>query len=502
MLCILVVSPDSALISRLQRLLCDELSGYDLHTARDASDAADIAWQVTVDAVLADLDAAGDAQVQGVRETVEGLRTLLPEARLIALARSTALARPVLSEGWADDFFVLDARYTWEEEKLPACIFDLVGHWATRSPASLAVAQALRSAGDAEVLWLFGPEGSGRAHLADVMRRGGPRRRGPQETVYLSAPAWEHLDQALSGPPGQVRVRQADLLGELSLTEQTELLRRLRAAAQANWRVAFAANRPPHDLSPAPMPELVDWICGGALVQVPDLAQRRKDFPEVLDVHRRMMVARETTAVRTVSAEGADQLWEVFAQQNGQMRGAMQQAEQILQSVPGSALGRGELALLRHGDYSCLRGGQHGGRERLSGPDLVRLTGDGRLVLLADGDRRRPCVTAVWVDGAPREVDDARVGRILWLLASDPGREVDLGEHRHDIGLHPKEQFKHHILRARKLLDDRVLEGRKGLYISARYGGVYSFADDQSFWLCWPEARVGDEHNGTEPAGD
>ncbi|MBD3293309.1 MAG: hypothetical protein GF393_10325 [Armatimonadia bacterium] len=489
---IVLMSDNDELWSAVETLLLTELTGYQLTRAEALTDAAACSWDGQADLVLLDIDAAGAAALDEAREVVRQVRVLFPTSWLLALSARRRLARPLLMQREVDDFFVPDADFTWEEEKLAVRIVELIGHWAADSAAADMALANLRKTEGASCRWFWGPKGCGRGHLAGVVWRGTEHRRNPELVMRLAAMRWDMLSALSERAPGHLMLRQAEVLPELAVAEQTALLTALQRCAETGWMVSFIADRAADDVRPLDVSELEDWIQTAPSLAVPGLRQRREDFSEIVDVLRRTLVADEVVEIMPIDSETVDGLWERYVERGWEMRRALREVERVITSTP---LGVIDLAgeFLDTEQYAYLRGGEHRAEGTMHASDMLGLLESEKLVMVAEDGRGGHHVVECWVDGDKRAIDDERIGRLLWLLVAAAGESVDLNAHRSDLGLHRDQPLKHHIYKARQAIDDEVVEGRRGRYISSHYRGTYSFEQRNEHWLFWPRRGVGDD---------
>jgi hypothetical protein len=121
----------------------------------------------------------------------------------------------------------------------------------------------------------------------------------------------------------------------------------------------------------------------------------------------------------------------------------------------------------------------------LSGPELQALEADGalELVLYAEPEGEAWRVARLRLRGEERAVDDERVGRLLFLLAVQPGEVVQVRTHKRALGLLEHEQARRYVFLLRQLLDDTEFAGRDSRFISSHYGEAYSFNPEVAYCL-------------------
>ena len=83
---------------------------------------------------------------------------------------------------------------------------------------------------------------------------------------------------------------------------------------------------------------------------------------------------------------------------------------------------------------------------------------------------------------------DERVGRLLFLLASQPGEVVQVGARKRELGLLEHEKVRRYIFLLRQLLDDTQIEDRHSRFIASHYGEAYAFSSAVPYCLVRPLA--------------
>jgi len=497
MLCLLVVEDIPAIRKRTVRYFTETLSGYEVHAAASRDEALSLLPQVAPDLILLDLVLpAGPADRQlspGHGEAVLTLaKQLRPQTKVVVCSAEGQLTRDFLKEKSADDFFTKDSPEAWVEEKLPTQVERLIGHLACRSAAMRELRSQLAELAPSSRRFLItGPSGSGKRHLASILHRCGPAAAGPLELLSLPTVDGEGLRARL----------EAQRSGTLILTglEHTELVAKstqlvlasaLGAPADTGPLLVVTASTPWDDLLSREglIPELAREARRTGRLRMPGLDERAEDLAELAECFRRAGALTMGRPVRRLSEAAHAALLAALraGKVEGEAAGLCQVVSDAVARASGQAVEPQDLGLELEAEYHVVlcRDGKPV-TSPVSRPELQALEADGALELVLyaepEGDGWR--VARLRLRGEERVVDDERVGRLLFLLAVQPGKVVQVRAHKHALGLIEHEQARRYVFLLRQLLDDTEFEGRNSRFISSHYGEAYSFSREVPYCL-------------------
>jgi hypothetical protein len=221
---------------------------------------------------------------------------------------------------------------------------------------------------------------------------------------------------------------------------------------------------------------------------VPGLADRVADLGELAECFRREAAIEQGRPVREVSDPALRGL--EVALHEGRLPGETAELRELIRRAvsraEGESLQPSDLGLALTPEFTVVRcAGGAVTTERLSAPEVDALTANPALPLVLhaqpDGDGWR--VDRLRLGAEQRAVDDERVGRLLFLLAVQPGQVVEVRPLKRRLGLLEHEQARRYVFLLRQLLDDTEFEGRNSRFVASHYGEAYSFSLDTPYCL-------------------
>lgn len=179
------------------------------------------------------------------------------------------------------------------------------------SPAARrARAQAELAAASRASVWIFGPPGSGRRHLATAIHYASPEPRGALLPVSCAALDADGVRAALvsvsrgKSAPGTLLLDEAE---RLPLEVQPDLARLLAHAS--SWRAVAIARRPLDDLvREGAFREDLRAVLGTLTIELPPLAERRGDIPALVQLFLEEINAQGGKQLAGFSPEALDAL--------------------------------------------------------------------------------------------------------------------------------------------------------------------------------------------------
>ncbi len=523
MLGILVVEDSPQQRRHLVSLLTETLSGYDVAWADNRDDAlARIALErpdlVLLDLIVPSAAGASDPDHRWGEDVLRVVRQTHPGTRVIIITSEGDLARDYLLDKGADDFFAKHLSDAWEHDKLPLQLDQMIGYLVCRSPAMLALRRQL---GDVlcgtSFLTIQGPPGSGKEYLASVVYRRSTHEAGPLRPVSLPVLSPDELlDEvatAVAAPrtapnspgPGCLYVSGLEHIGHVPPEHQARLtgvLAHVRADHSPRGNLGPDGDRDPGLLvvigSTKPLaalaregsldPDLHAVLRAWPVLSLPHPAERHADVPELLHVFRRRANLRHGRQVRRLGPGVVEAIQTLLASRL--TTGGWDDVAQII----GDAVGRSEGPVLEVGtlkveglpESHALVWARAGEVQRKRGSELdcaAALAQDWPLVMRASHDDQAPTVTSVVVGGSERPVGDARLGRLLCLLAAHAGEAVEVARHKRALGIPQGAQTKRFVMLLRQLLDDTAVVERRSRFIASHYSEAYSFLCDTDFLL-------------------
>lgn len=528
MLRVLIVEDAPQYRQRLQKLLCGSLSGYEAAAVGSRDEALTALALQRPDLVILDLAiplgpggetaevAHGEAVLKAVKETG-------PHVGVIIISGHGDLVREYLKEKGADDFFTKDQPQAWEQEKLHSQIERLIGHLVCRSTAMQQVRAGLADLPeDMAVCTLSGPLGSGKEYLCSVLHRCSRRALRGFESVSLhtlmSGRGIAELTGArgerpqrglLEDEPGCVYLHGFEHVGQLSPTDQecladvvqgaTDGRLRYRPLESPQWETAdtllvVGTTAPLEHLAAEGqlVPRLHGALKTAPLLSLPSLDTRIEDIPELINCWRRSAAQGQRKSVRRLGPDVVEAVrlivtngappdgWDTIRRMVE--RGVRQTADETL-SVADLLAGSPEAlpALPERYSLTTVRGGVVEQRRATELDLAIALSEAWPLVIRARHEDPLPVIYEIMMGGETKPVGDERLGRLLHLLAVQPGEVVELARHKRDLGMAADTQIKRFILKCRELLDDTQVQDRKSRFIASHYSEAYAFSTETDF---------------------
>jgi len=503
MLRLLVVEDTPALRTRAARYFTETLSGYEVLAVASRDEAISIIASSPPDLVLLDLvipgsPADGKLDWSHGGEVLEFARQTRPHVPVIILSSRRELTRDFLKERGATDFFTKDDPEAWHKEKLPQQVDRLIGHLACCS----APMQRLRTKlgaldGAGGVLLLGGPPGSGRRHLASVVHRCSPARDRPLQRALLPGMGPDELRALLADARwGALLLEGLDRVPLVEPVTQVALARAVSKPPQDRWLGLVVERSSGELLADADLlPELARELRAVQEFRMPGLCERKADIPELAECFRRQAALDQNRPVRRLSDAAHAALMEGLeaGQLEGEVAGLRALVEAAVGRAASEAIEPGGLGMELPAAYAVLRS-QDGVVEelRLSVSELEMLEADPALELLLHADQVDGswCVTRARQGEHDCALDDRRLGRLLFLIAVQPGEKVEFRQRKRDLGLLEHEQVRRYVFLLRQALHDDEVRGRESRFIASHYGEAFSLKPSVSFALVRPLSGV------------
>jgi DNA-binding NtrC family response regulator len=491
MLTLLIVEDIPRLAKRVTRLFSDDLSGYRVLVASDRDFALSIAVAETPNLIVLDLAIPGsgpeDSPLPEHGEMVfDRVRELLPSTRIIILSDADHLTRDYLRVKGADDFFGKQLPAAWEREELPCQVQRMIGHVACRSGAMADLRGRLDSLGPTDrVIGITGPPGSGRRHLAEVIHL----NLAGRDAKLVEEPVTSLL--AGDGPVDGTGVALTGLGGlrHLSAHDQNRLAAVLTNARQGRRgpTVFLVAAGRDECLDPELAPELQRELKAATWLAMPPLEDRAEDVMELAEVFRREASLRLRKSVRTLGAGVPEALWRWISEDPHRQAADLRDLiEGAVERTEGGELTVDDLGLRLPADYvalECLDGSLR--RRPLLESQLGSYLDEcaASLVVYCDDPDEPTRATRLQLKGRERAIEDHRIGRLLYMLATQPGEPVELARRKRDLGLLAHQETRRYVHSLRRLLDDSEVTDRRSRFIESHYGGTYSFLTTETYVL-------------------
>jgi len=490
---VLVVEDSPQWRDRVQDLLRTEFPGHEvlLADSRDAALAALAGAQpqmVLLDLLLPVRSGDVDCRVECGEEVLAAAKRL--GARVVILSTEADLTRDFLVEKGADDFLAKGSRSDWQQETLPAQIARLLGHLVCRSPAMR------RLLGDIAALprcppavLISGLPGSGRQYVAELLlRRARPGSAPGRVCHVLSEDLRDELHTlgrdgcillGLEYAPGLDPSLQVLLAGFVA--------ERQGRVPECGPVCLTCACRPSRLAGQAGLvPELAAAVSSLPLLELPPPWERLDDVPGLLQAFRRDANSRFGSRVTSVSPAACELVgeWVLDVRPATGWDAVRAAVDEGVRACSAGVLGPEHLCLPDLAETCELVWCRGGEVRRIRGTrrdELALEAQDWDLVLRAAPDGAVTAVEEVRIGAVTRLVTDRRLGRLLYLLASRPGEQVEVPRHKRALDIPLATPTKRLIRELRALLDDRVVQARRSRFFASHYSEAYSFRSDADY---------------------